>query len=84
MLIFDISEIAILSATWDQRIPLLMHISLHCSFHISELLDSLLSVKQGAKFCAGGIITALHDSSGMTDNQFSKWKLITLRILYRF
>jgi hypothetical protein len=82
MLIFDISEIANLSATWDKRIPLLKHISLHCSFHnISELLNPLLSIKQEAEFCAGRIITALLDSSGVTDTQFCKWKLITLRIL---
>jgi hypothetical protein len=75
MLVLDISEIATLSMTWDQRIPLLMHFSLHCSFHsISELLNSHLSIKQEAEFCVGGIIAALHDSSGVTDNQFCKWK----------
>jgi len=70
MLVLDISEIAILSVTWDQRITLLMHFSLHCSIHsISELLNSHLSIKQEAEFCVGGIITALHDSSKVTDNQ---------------
>lgn len=46
MLVLDISEIVVLSVTWDQRIPLLMHFSLHSSFHsISGLLNSHLSTK---------------------------------------
>jgi hypothetical protein len=46
-----------------------MHFNLHCSFHgISELLNSILSIKQEAEFCVQGIITALHDYSGVTEN----------------
>ena len=86
LLFLDISEIAILSVTRDRRIPLLMHFSLHCSFHsISELLNSHLLIRQETEFCVGGIITSLHDSSGVTENQFCKWKLVvTLRILLGF
>jgi hypothetical protein len=62
-----------------------MYFSLHCDFHsICELLNSYLSFQQEAEFCVVGIITALHDSYGVTENQFCKWKLITLGILLGF